>query len=135
MLHVTITTVEREVLSQTDIVRITLPTKSGEITVLPNHASLMSALGLGEIEIETESGEVIPVFVDGGTVQVDSNEVEILANVAERAEELDEARIVEAQRRAQKLLEEQPIDVDLAQVEASLKRELTKQKLVKKYQR
>lgn len=134
-MKVTITTVEREVFNSTDIARITLPTKAGEITVLPHHAALLSALGMGEVEIEHDDGTVTSIFTDGGTIQVDNNEVEILANAAEKADELDEARIAEARRRAEKLLEENPIDVDIAQVEASLKRELTKQKLINKYKR
>ena len=65
-------------------------------------------------------------FVDGGILQVHDDTVEILANLAERAHELNEAKIEEARRSAQKLLEERPVDIDLAMVEASFQRELSR---------
>jgi F-type H+-transporting ATPase subunit epsilon len=75
------------------------------------------------------------LFVDGGILQVQQNKVELLANVAEKAEELDAAKIEEARRKAEKLIQERPIDIDLAKVESALQRELMKQKLVNKHRR
>lgn len=135
MLRVVVTTIEREVFSSDTVEKITIPTKDGEITVYPNHASLMSALGMGEVIIYPEGEEALPLFIDGGLLQVSQNTVELLANMAERAEELDEAKIEDARRKAEKLLEERPVDVDLAKVESSLQKELMKQKLVNKHRR
>lgn len=133
MLHVTVTTVERRVFDEDKVVKITLPTSEGEITVLPEHIALMTVLGIGEVKIEIEDQkEPQYLFVDGGIVQVANDQVELLANMAEQADELDEAKIEEAKRRAEKLLEENPIDVDLAQAEAALQRELTKLKIARK---
>ncbi|MCA9390208.1 ATP synthase F1 subunit epsilon [candidate division WWE3 bacterium] len=133
MLKVSITTVERTVFSSDNVAKITLPTKEGVITVLPNHASLVSALSMGEAIVYTDESPNY-MFLDGGVVEINDNTVHILATAAEQAEELDEARIEEARRRAEKILEENPVDVDLAKVETSLQRELMKQKLVRKWQ-
>jgi F-type H+-transporting ATPase subunit epsilon len=95
----------------------------------------MSALGLGEVLIYQNSSEPLSLFVDGGILQVQQNKVELLANVAEKAEELDAAKIEEARRKAEKLIQERPIDIDLAKVESALQRELMKQKLVNKHRR
>ena len=132
MLSLTITTVEREVLSLTDVTRITIPTTDGQITVLPGHVSLMGALGMGEVIVVRDTGEQQILFVDGGMLQVANDTVELLANMAERADEIDEAKVEEAKRRAEKLLEERPLDVDLAKVEASLQREIARLKLKSK---
>jgi F-type H+-transporting ATPase subunit epsilon len=132
MLNLTITTVEREVLHLTDAVKVTIPTIDGEITILPGHVSLMSALGLGEVLVTRESGDIQTFFVDGGVLQVDSDKVELLANMAEKADEIDEAKVEEAKRRAEKLLEEQPVDVDLANIAASLRRETARLNISRK---
>jgi F-type H+-transporting ATPase subunit epsilon len=133
MLKLTVTTVERQVVSLDNVTQVTLPTKDGEITVLPGHVPLMSVAGRGAMEITQDNGEVQHLFIDGGTVQVNQTQVEVLTHLAETSDELDEAKILEAKRRAEKLLEEKPVDVDLAKIEVSLQRELAKEKLVKKW--
>ena len=135
MLHTTITTVERTVFDNENVKQISIPTAEGVVTILPNHVPLMAPLGMGEVLIVIK-GEEKPyvLFVDGGILQVVDNRVEILANLAEHANELDEAKIEEAKRSAEKLLEENPFDVDMAQVEASLQRELSRLNLVRKMQ-
>lgn len=132
MLHVEITTVERKVFSSDSVQKITIPTQDGIITIYPNHEPLMSVLAMGEVLVY-ENEAPTPIFVDGGVLQINHNSVDLLTQTAERAEELDEARIEEARRRAEKILQEQPVDVDLAKVETALQQELMKQKLVKKW--
>jgi len=127
-LSVIITTAERKVFESDSIAQITLPTTSGEVTILPNHVPLMSVLSIGD-------GTKTDIFVNGGIVQLSNNHLEILATIAEHADELDTAKIEEAKRRAEKLLQEQPVDVDIAQVEAALKQELVKEKIVQRRHR
>ncbi len=132
MLTITITTIEREVAKIEDAIQVTLPTIEGQITILPNHIPLMSVLGLGEVVIKKSDGSIQNLFVDGGIIQVNGSNIELLANMAERAEDIDEAKVEEAKRRAEKLLQEKPIDIDIAQVEASLQRELIRLNVTKK---
>ncbi len=133
MLTVTITTVEREVFNDSAVTQITLPTSEGQLTILPGHVSLMASLGMGEVVIQTKSSQKpIVLFADGGVIQVAADKVELLANMAENADEIDTAKVEEAKRKAEKLLEEKPIDVDLALIEASLQRELMRLKVKEK---
>lgn len=134
MLRITVTTVEREVLQVDDVTQVTIPTMEGEITVLPGHVALMAAMGMGEMRYQTNDGREMWLFVDGGVLQIDHDKVEILTEMAERADEIDAAKVEEAKRRAEKLLLEQPVDVDLAAVNTSLQRELARLKLSQKYQ-
>lgn len=135
MLHTTITTVERTVFDNDSVLKISISTMEGVVTILPRHVPLMSSLGMGEVVITLNNeAEPFVLFVDGGVLQVADNKVEILANLAEHASELDSAKIEEAKRSAEKLLEENPLDIDMAQVEASLQRELAKLKLANKWQ-
>lgn len=134
-LSVIITTAERKVFESDSIAQITLPTTSGEVTILPNHVPLMSVLSIGEVRLAQKDGTKTDIFVNGGIVQLSNNHLEILATIAEHADELDTAKIEEAKRRAEKLLQEQPVDVDIAQVEAALKQELVKEKIVQRRHR
>jgi F-type H+-transporting ATPase subunit epsilon len=132
-MKLTITTVERTVFTG-EINQATIPTLEGLITVLPNHEPLVAALGLGELKAwKADNSEPTSIFIHGGVAQVHANQVEVLTHLAENADELDEAKIEEAKRRAEKLLAERPVDIDLAKVEISLQRELAKIKLLHKW--
>jgi F-type H+-transporting ATPase subunit epsilon len=95
-----IATPERVVLRE-DIVQVTVPTKQGEITVLPGHIPLVASLMPGVIEIRKPGGQADVMSVSGGFIEVLKDKVVILADTAERAEELDEARIETARQKAE----------------------------------
>lgn len=133
MMKVSITTVDRTVFKTEEAAKINAPTTAGQITILPRHASLTASLGMGEIIITDAKGSKEMFFVDKGVIQIHNDVIEILADMAEKADELDEAKIEEAKRHAEALLKEKPIDIDIAQLETSLQRELQKAKLVKKW--
>ena len=99
-----IVTPER-IVYESEIDQVTLPAQEGEITVLPNHIPLISVLMPGELIAKNDSEE-IAMAVSGGIVEVRSNEITILADTAERAEEIDLKRAEEARERAEKLKDE-----------------------------
>jgi len=99
-----IVTPERVVFKE-EISQITLPTKMGEITVLPNHIPLVSALLPGVVHVKKTNGEDEVISISGGFLEVLKDKVVILADTAERAEELDFKRAEEAHRRAVELKE------------------------------
>ena len=66
-------------------------------------------------------------------MQVNPQHVFILADIAERAEDIDEAKAEEAKRKAEKLLEQKTTEKDFVKAEASFRQELTRLKLVRKY--
>ncbi|MFA6285345.1 MAG: F0F1 ATP synthase subunit epsilon [Parcubacteria group bacterium] len=99
-----IVTPEKTVFEE-EIDQVTLPTQEGEITVLPNHIPLISVLSPGELVIKKDNEE-IDMAVSGGMIEVRNNEIVILADTAERAEEIDLKRAEEARARAEKLKDE-----------------------------
>ena len=101
----------------------------GELGVLANHAPLMTILKPGPLRIqETIGGEEEVLFVGGGFLEVLPDRVTVLADVAERAEEISVERAEEARRRAQERLagtlttaEEVEFQQALAMAEARLR--------------
>lgn len=128
-----IATPER-VVYEDEVDQITLPTKMGEITVLPNHLPLVSSLLAGEILIKKDNEE-IPMAVAGGFVELSNNKMVILADNAERAEDIDEARAEEARQKVKTLLEQKrdAAEVDYTALAAKMERELARLRVAKKY--
>lgn len=129
-----LTTPERIVVSE-EIDGITLPTQTGEITILKDHVPLVANLVPGMATVH-KGGEEEYLAVSGGFVEVQpGNKVIVLADTAERAEELDMEKVEEARTRAAKLLEEKrhAADVSNAAMLAALEREMARLRVVKKY--
>jgi len=97
-----IVTPERVVLKE-EVMQVTVPTRDGIITVLPHHVPLISILKPGIVEIKTSAGEREVMAVSGGFVEVLRSKIVILADTAERAEEIDIGRAEEARKRAEEL--------------------------------
>ncbi len=131
-----IVTPERVVLKE-EIKQITLPTRSGEITVLPDHIPLVSALVPGVIHVKRRNGEDEIISVSGGFLEVLKDKVVILADTAERAEELDMSRAEEAHRRAAEIKEKarHGENINFAEVNAAIERELARTKAVKRWRK
>ena len=99
-LNVAVVAVDRKVWSGT-AKSIVAKTPEGEIGILPGHEPVLSLLVNGVVRIETVDGEKISVAVHGGFFSVDSNEVKVLAEMAELGVEIDPARAQAALTRAQ----------------------------------
>lgn len=102
-LHVTIITAQHSVF-EGEAEQVIAPGGEGQLTVLPRHAPLLTTLDLGELRVR-ERGEDLSVFVAGGFLEVNNNVVTVLADEAERAENIDEQRAEEARQRAQARVE------------------------------
>lgn len=128
-----IVTPERTVLED-EVDQLTLPTQEGEITILPNHIPLISVLAPGELVAKT-NGEEIAMAVSGGMVEVRKNEITVLADTAERAEEIDIKRAEEAKARAEKLKEEKIRldETEYATAAALLEKNLARIKVARKH--
>jgi F-type H+-transporting ATPase subunit epsilon len=117
-----------------EIDQLTLPTQEGEITVLPNHIPLISVLAPGEL-VARAGGKEIAMAVSGGMIEVRKNEITILADTAERAEEIDVKRAEEARERAEKLKDEKirMDETEYAAVAALMERNLARIRVAKKH--
>jgi F-type H+-transporting ATPase subunit epsilon len=117
-LSVEIVTAERQVLAEDEVDMVIAPGSEGVVGILPRHAPLLTTLRPGEIRIKKDGGESA-MAVGGGFLQVNADRVLVLADTAEREDEIDEARADEARRRAEQALEEaarggSPIQVQAA---------------------
>ncbi|MBN1779094.1 MAG: ATP synthase F1 subunit epsilon [Candidatus Buchananbacteria bacterium] len=130
-LHFKIVTPEK-IVYESDAKQVTVPTESGEITVLPNHIALVSVLMPGELVVV--DSQPVYMAVSGGFIEVANNQITILADTAERAEEIDEKKAQEAHRRAQQLLTEarNKTDVDFSALSAKLEKELARLKVARR---
>ena len=122
-----ITTPERVVLEK-EFESISLPTENGEITVLPEHISLLTSLVSGEI-LARKGNEEISMAISGGFMEFHQNEMNILADTAERAEEIDleraeraRKRAEEAKQEAQKSMDENQYAMVISRIEKNLAR-------------
>jgi F-type H+-transporting ATPase subunit epsilon len=102
-----------------------LPGEDGDFGVLPGHAPLLAALRTGAMWYRKGS-ETIYAFVDGGFAEVVGDRVSILAPVAERAEEIDEARAEAARRRAEEVLTHPMPDADFEKARIAMLRAISR---------
>ncbi len=123
-LHVEVVTAERELYSGEASV-VSAPGSEGRLGILPRHAAMLALLKEGELRIELD-GQDEPIFVSGGFLEVSDNRVIVLADTAEHAEEIDEARAQEARRRAEERLSQADSNEDRAQLQAALARAITR---------
>lgn len=128
-----IVTPERMVLEE-NIRQVSVPTKDGEITVLPEHIPLVAGLLPGVVEIKTEKGETEIMAISGGFIEVQKDKVVILADTAERGHEIDLARAEEARRRAEDL-KEKAEHGQFADISAKIEKELARTKAVKRWKK
>lgn len=122
-----VVTAERVVFSE-EVDVVIAPGIEGQLGILPHHTPLMTTLEVGELVIR-RGGEEISLVISGGFLEVRPDRVIVLADAAERDEEIDLARAEEAKRRAEEKLASHVPDVDLAQAEAALRRSLARLKV------
>ncbi len=131
-----IVTPERIVLKK-NVYKVTVPTESGEITVLPKHEPLISILVPGVLELLDENDKKEVVSLSGGFIEVLRNKVVILADSAERAEEIDLERAEEARKRAKEEIKNIRYEdrERFAEISGSMAKELARTKAVKRWKR
>jgi F-type H+-transporting ATPase subunit epsilon len=86
-----------------DVDIVVAPGTDGEMGILPHHAPLLTTLQPGTLRVRTQGGEQV-FAISGGVMEVQPTIVTVLADAAERAEEIDISRAEEARRRAEESL-------------------------------
>ena len=123
-----IATAERETYSgEADYV--VAPSTEGQVTILPRHAALMTTLMSGELRFRDEDNPEQSIALSGGFMEVLNDEVTILADAAERPDEIDVARADDAMQRARDRIASHAVDVDIERALASLRRAQTRVRL------
>lgn len=126
-----IVTAERLVYSD-QVNCVVAPGIEGELGILPHHAPLLTTLQAGELRIMKEGQPDTYMAISSGFLEVMANRVVVLADTAERADEIDEARAQAAVQRAQEQLEHRAADQDLERAMASMRRAQTRLKVVRR---
>jgi len=132
-LKLDIVTAERVVYSE-DVDAVIAPGVEGQLGILPHHAPLMTILQAGELLVR-RGGEEDTLAISGGFLEVRPDRVIVLADSAERAEEIDVSRAEEAKKRAEQRLIEKTAEIDTARVEASLRRAMARLTVAEKIKR
>ncbi|MFA5163532.1 MAG: ATP synthase F1 subunit epsilon [Patescibacteria group bacterium] len=131
-----IVTPEKVVLKEA-ILQATVPTASGEITILPDHIPLVSILKPGVLEVKKEDGAIEIMSVSGGFIEVLKDKIVILADTAERAEDLDEERINLARQQAEDNKKNAKFkeDVEFTDLSARIEKELARERALNKWRK
>lgn len=130
-----ILTAER-IVFEGEVEMVVAPGIEGQMGILPHHAPLITALTYGELILHRADQEDEYIAIGGGFMEAGPKHVTILADAAERAHEIDIARVEEAQRRAQQTMSEKPRgDEDFARAAAALRHSAVRLKVARRRRR
>ncbi|MBB6283097.1 MULTISPECIES: F0F1 ATP synthase subunit epsilon [Geobacillus] len=119
-IHVSVVTPDGPVY-EGDVEMVSVKAKSGELGILPGHIPLVAPLEISAARLKKD-GKTDYVAVSGGFLEVRPDKVTILAQAAERAEDIDVLRAKAAKERAERRLQSQQDDIDFKRAELALKR-------------
>src|SRR5208282_5700768 len=111
--EIEIATPER-LLAREKAVRSQIPAKDGYIGVLPDHAPLVSELGIGALTYTTPNNQFFSMSIVGGFLEINDNVVRVLSDVAEKGHEIDVSRAEQALKRAQEAMINPALGIDIA---------------------
>ena len=133
--HVDVVSAEESIFSgETEFA--VFPGESGELGIYPRHAQLLTRIKPGTIRLKVPDREEFEViYVSGGMLEVQPTLITVLADTAIRAHDLDEAKAVEAKRRAEEALKNRTAEFDYAAAEAELAQAIAQLQAIEKIRR
>ena len=127
-LQLEVVTPERRVLAES-VNAVTVPGRGGEMGILPGHAPMISELQTGVLSYN-EDGTIFQLHVSGGFVEVNDDRVAVLAEIAEKPEEIDAARARRAREHTEKQLSSwRGTEEDFEKARAKLERSVVRLRL------
>lgn len=111
---------------------VVAPSTEGQVTILPSHAALMTTLMPGELRFRADDGDEQIIVLAGGFMEVLNDHVTILADAAERADEIDVERADAAVERARLRIATHASDTDIERALASLRRAQIRAKIARR---
>lgn len=127
--HLDVVSAEKQMFSGL-VQNIQVTGSEGELGIFPGHAPLLTAIKPGMVRIVKQHGEEEFIYLSGGILEVQPSVVTVLADTAIRGTDLDEARALEAKRRAEERIHSSHGDVDYAQASAELAKALAKLRVI-----
>ena len=132
-IHVDVVSAEEQIYSG-EAEFVVLPGIEGELGVYPRHTPLFTQIRPGAVRIKVPDREQEEfVFVQGGFLEVQPNKVTVLADTAIRAHDLDEAKAIEAKKRAEESMANQDSAENLAAAQAELSSALAQLEAIRKF--
>ncbi len=130
-IHVDIVSAEKAIYSgQAEMVYA--ETVSGEVGIAPRHTQLIAQMRPGEVRLHNDGKQDEMFWVSGGILEVQPHQVTVLADTAERAADLDEARAKEAIKRAEKAMKDKKSSIDFAKAQAELAEAMAQLRVIDK---
>lgn len=109
------------------------PGESGELGIFPRHAPLLALVKPGTIRLQVPGTENFEsIYVSGGILEVQPTLVTLLTDTAVRADDLDEAKAIEAQKQAKEKLRDWDAKIDFAKAESELAQAVAQLRAIKK---
>lgn len=130
-LHLKVITPEK-MLVDDQVSQVNIFTTQGQIGILPHHANLMAKLEPGELVIKKE-GKVESLAVGDGFLQVANNTLTVMTDLATYAQDIDEAALEEAKKRAEQALEQTLSDEEYAETLANLEKSLAQLRVKRRH--
>lgn len=119
-IHVDVVSAEEQIFSG-EAEFVALPGEAGELGIYPLHTPLITRIRPGAVRIKVPGqAEDEFVFVAGGILEVQPNNVTVLADTAIRGHDLDEAKAVEAKKLAEEAMVNRESEIDYARAQAEL---------------
>lgn len=130
--HVDVVSAEELIFSgETDFA--VFPGEAGELGIYPRHTPLLTRIKPGTVRLKVPDSDAYElVYVSGGMLEVQPNLITMLADTAIRAHDLDEAKAIEAKRRAEEAMKNRTSDVGYASAEAELAQAVAQLQAIKK---
>jgi F-type H+-transporting ATPase subunit epsilon len=123
-----------KIIYKDEINEVLVPTVDGEITILPNHINLLTQINPGELVIKKGTNQQY-IAITGGFLEVNNNNISILAEYAIKAQDIEVARAMEAKKRAEKLMSEKTTDNELKVAQGEMIKALLELKVATRHKK
>ena len=117
-MRVEVVSAEQEIFSG-EVNMLIATAEAGDVGIYPQHTPMLTRLKAGDVRLLTENGEEV-IYVSGGILEVTPKVVTVLSDTAMRADDIDEAAALEAQRKAEQALKDTKADINYAKAKAEL---------------
>lgn len=115
---------------------VVLPGEAGELGILPGHMPLMTRIKAGTVRLKLPSQEAEELFfVAGGMLEVQPNRVTVLADTAIRGKDLDEAKALDAKKKAEEAMATRSSELDYVRAQAELAEAIAQLSAIQKLRR
>lgn len=129
--HLDVVSAEQKLFSG-EVQHIQVSGSEGELGIFHSHTPLLTAIKPGMVRIVKQDNSEEVLYVSGGILEVQPNNVTVMADTAIRGGELDEAHALEAKRKAEEHMSKSPNEVDYAQAAAELARAIAQLRVIEK---